>query len=93
MVVLPKDFGVGRKSGSCIAQASGQCCLETQLAWAHVAVNGLFRAQCGEQSWGLHPPWTKTVVWSPSALLPHALPQALCWGDVSPQPHLRPTLA
>lgn len=43
MVVLPMVvFGVGRKSGSCIAQASGQCCLETQLAWAHVAVNGLF---------------------------------------------------
>lgn len=42
MVVLPKFFGAEKKSGSCIAQASGWCCLETQLAWTYMAVNELF---------------------------------------------------
>lgn len=42
MVDLPKYLGVRRKSGSYIAEASGRCYLETQLAWTHMAVNGLF---------------------------------------------------
>lgn len=41
MVVLPVYFGVGRKNGSCIAQASGWCCLKTQLAWTCMVVNVL----------------------------------------------------
>lgn len=45
MVVLPVYFGVGRKNGSCIAQASGWCCLKTQLAWTCMVVNVLRSAQ------------------------------------------------
>lgn len=41
IVGFPKYFGVERKSGSCIAQASGWYYLETQLAWTLMAVNGL----------------------------------------------------
>lgn len=44
IVGFPKYFGVGRKSGSCIAQASGWYYLETQLAWTLMAVNGLLLA-------------------------------------------------
>ena len=42
MVDLPKYLGVRRKSGSYVAEASGGCYLETQPAWRHMGVNGLF---------------------------------------------------
>lgn len=89
---FPKYFGVGRKSGSCIAQASGWYYLETQLAWTLMAVNGLLLAQHEEQSWMATSPVDQAIPLH-SALLPHPFPQALCWGGVSPWPHLRPRLA
>lgn len=56
----------------------------------HMAVSGLLGAQHGQQSWAATEPVDHGIP-LPSAPLPHTHPQALCWGGVSPQAHLRPS--